>query len=129
MKKSLFAFFLFFIAACANQSKEEKKAEQLVRLYVDSLNHNSSNYQIIKYKDFHAIYSTVDDDPNYERYKNNPPKLDSIQKKFIPTIRAWVIYVTFKGKDKYGNFGEHVYQCAIDKKLSKCIVGIGVDNN
>ncbi|MDB4902781.1 MAG: hypothetical protein JWQ63_2062 [Mucilaginibacter sp.] len=80
------------------------------------------------YKHFHTIYSTVDDDPNYERYKNSPQKLDSIEKNFSPKIRAWVIYVTFKGKDKYGNFGEHVYQCAINKNLSKCVVGIEVDN-
>jgi hypothetical protein len=128
MKKTLFIVLLFFIAACSNSSSEEKKAKQLVKLYLDSLNHKINGYEIIGYEDFHPIFTTVEDDPNYEKYKNNSSKLDGIKEKYVPKIRAWVIYATFKGRDNYGNFGKHFYQCVVDKKLSKCIVAIEVNN-
>ncbi len=127
MRKIPFIIMLCFIAACGN-SREQKKAEQLVKSHLDSLNHNSNHYEIISYKDFHPVYTTVEDDPNYEKYKNTLSKLDSVNRKYSPKIRAWVIYVTFKGKDNYGNFGKHIYQCAINKNLSKFIVGIEVNN-
>jgi|GEM_PF-5028973 len=126
MKKLTFIVALFF-AACSI-SQEQKKAEQLVKLYLDSLNNQSNKYQIDQFENFHAIYTTIDDDPNYERYKNDSAKLDSIDAHFSPKIRGWIIYVVFKGTDDYGNFGEHTYQCAIDKNLSKCIVGLEVNH-
>ena len=116
------------IVSCGKSSREEKKAEHLVKSFLDSLNHNSNNYQIIGYKDFHPIYTTAEDDPNYEKYKQNSSKLDSINANYSPKVRGWIIYVTFQGMDNYGNFGKHIYQCAIDKSLSKLIVGIEVNN-
>jgi hypothetical protein len=59
MRKLLFCALFFLIAACSNNSKEQGKTEQLVKLYLDSLNHNSNNYQIVGYKHFHTIYSTL----------------------------------------------------------------------
>ncbi|CAN5212798.1 hypothetical protein BH09BAC6_BH09BAC6_35810 [soil metagenome] len=128
MKKLLFVFFLFFMAACTYKSKEENKAEQSVKRYLDSLDHNSHSYQIIAYKGLRATYTELEDDPIYDRYRNVSSKLDSIKKKFSPKIKAWVIFVKFKGKDMYGNFGKHVYLCAIDANLSKCTVVTEVDN-
>jgi hypothetical protein len=116
------------MTACTYKSKEENKAEQSVRHYLDSLDHNSHSYKIIAYKGLRPTYTELEDEPNYDRYKNSPSKLDSIKRKFSPKIRAWAIFVKFKGKDMYGNFGEHVYLCSIDKNLSKCSVAIEVDN-
>jgi hypothetical protein len=67
------------------------------------------------------------DHPNYEKYKNDPVKSDSVRKKYKPKITAWVINVTYKGKDGYGNIGTHKYQCVIDTGLSKCVVGIEIE--
>jgi hypothetical protein len=128
MKKIPFVFFLFLMTACVYKSKEEKKAEQSVKYYLDSLDHNSHSYQIIAYKGLRATYTELEDDSNYDRYRNVSSKLDSIKRKFSPKIRAWVIFVKFKGKDMYGNFGKHVYLCAIDKNLSKCSVVTEFDN-
>jgi hypothetical protein len=70
----------------------------------------------------------LEDDSNYIRYRNIPSKLDSIKRRFSPKIRAWSIFVKFKGKDMYGNFCKHVYLFAIDENLSKCVVVTEVDN-
>ncbi len=95
MRKLLFIIPLFLIAACNNNSRQQKKAEALVKLYLDSLNGNSSNYQILGYKNFQAIYTSVDDDPNFKRYRFNQSKIDSIEKNFSPKVRGWMIFVVF----------------------------------
>jgi hypothetical protein len=121
MKKILFITLLFFVA-CSTNPPQERKAEILVKVYLDSLNNNTKDYEILKYKNLQPIYNTVNNDPNYERYKNLPLKLDSIRIHFKPQITAWVIYVKFRGKDQFNNLGIHYSQCWINKNLSKCVV-------
>jgi|ERR1700761_1615718 len=128
MKKKLLAVILCSLVSCNRNKAEEIKAEKLVKMYLDSLNQNTNNYAIIGYENVHPIYTTVEDEPNYEKYKNTPSKLDSINRTYSPKIRSWIIYVTFKGKDNYGNLGKHTYQCTMDKNLSKFVAGIEVDN-
>ncbi|MDB5025087.1 MAG: hypothetical protein JWP78_2842 [Mucilaginibacter sp.] len=43
-------------------------------------------------------------------------------------IRAWMIPVTDKGEDSYGNIGKHEYLCALTKDLTKGVAGIKVRN-
>jgi hypothetical protein len=116
------------MTTCITKSSEEKKAEQSVKNYLDSLDHNSKDCKIIAFEGLRPTYTELEDDPNYDRFKDTPPKLDSIKRKFSPKIRAWAMFVKFKGKDMYGNFGEHIFLCAIEKDLSKCSVVIEVDN-
>jgi hypothetical protein len=125
MKKLLFIIPLFLMTACNNNSKQQQKAESLVKLYLDSLNGNSDNYQILEYKNFQAIYTSADEDPNFKQYRFNPAKIDSIEKNFSPKVRGWIIYVGFKGKGKYAN-GVHEYQFEINKDLSRRIAAIEV---
>ncbi|HZY37521.1 MAG TPA: hypothetical protein VFE53_12775 [Mucilaginibacter sp.] len=128
MKALFFLLFILLLTACVSKSNEENKAEQSVKYYLDSLEHNSKGYKIIAFKGLRPTYTALEDDPNYDRYKNNQSKLDSIKRRFAPKIRAWVIFVKFKGKDMYGNVGEHIFLCAIDQSLSKCSVVIETDN-
>jgi hypothetical protein len=121
MKIFLCITLLLFVACSANPP-QEKRVEMLVKVYLDSLNTNTKDYEILKYKNLQPIYNTVNDDPNYERYKNAPLKLDSIRVHFKAQITAWVIYVKFRGTDQFDNLGIHYSQCWIDKNLSKCLV-------
>lgn len=107
------------------QTPERLKAETAVRHYLDSLN-RPNKYEIVGFSDFFAIHTDYNDDPNYDKLKYDRAKADSIRKHYMPQVRAWVIYVTYRGKDDYGNFGEHRYQCALTKNLTKCVVGIEV---
>jgi hypothetical protein len=126
MRKLLFMGFLM-IGSCTMQTPERLKAESAVKYYLDSLN-KPDKYELIGFNSFHSIYTDYNDDPNYDRLKYNRVKADSIRKYYKPQVRAWIIYVRYRGKDGYGNFGTHTYQCALDKKISKCIVGIEVGN-
>jgi len=110
-----------------SKSPEELKAEVSVKKYLDSLN-KSSKCEIISFDDLHPKYTTYEDDTNYDKYQKQPLKLDSIKKNFKPALIAWSIFVTYKGKDDYGSYGKHRYLCALNKDLSKCIVGIQIDN-
>jgi hypothetical protein len=93
------------------------------------LNGNSNNYQILGYKNFQAIYTSADEDPNFKQYRFNPAKIDSIEKSFSPKVRGWIIYVVFKGKGKYGTLVEREFQFAINKDLSKRVAAIEMSNN
>jgi hypothetical protein len=126
MKCALFILFLI-ASSCTllNQTPEQHKAEIAVKRYLDSIN-KPVQYEIIDFSNFHPIYFTYDDDPQYDKYKNDRLKADSIKKNFKPTIRAWMIHVTYNGKDSYGNIGKHKYLCALTKDLTKCVVGIEV---
>lgn len=128
MKKLLF-IGVMLILACNINSPEQKKAEALAKVYLDSLNHNSGNLEIINFERVYSIHNSLADDPNYEKFKYDPLKSDSIRKHFKPQITGWIIHVTFKGTDGYSNFGIHKYQCLIDKRLSKCVVGIEVGSS
>jgi hypothetical protein len=129
MRKLLFIIPLFLMASCNSNNRQQQKAESLVKLYLDSLNGNSNNYQILGYKNFQAIYTSADEDPNFKRYRFNPAKIDSIEKNFSPKVRGWIIYVVFKGKGKYGTLGEREFQFAINKDLSKRVAAIEMSNN
>jgi hypothetical protein len=129
MKYIVLFGFILFIASCTilDSSPEQKKAEISVKKYIDSIS-TPIKCKIINFNDFHPTYFTYEDDPQYDKYKNNKFKADSIKKNFKPTIRAWVIYVTYNGKDSYGNIGKHKYICALTKDLNKCVAGIQIDN-
>lgn len=102
------------------RTPEKIKAENAVRLYLDSLNKNNK-YEIIGFSNFFSINTDYNDDPNYDKLKYNPVKADSIRKYYKPHIKAWFIDVTYRGKDGYGNLGEHKYLCGLNKNLSKCV--------
>jgi len=125
--KKLIIISLLILSGCLPKGAEELKAERAVKVYLDSLNDHHS-CKILSFRHFHSIFDTYEDDPNYDKYKDIPSKLDSIKKHYTPKLRAYIIYVRFQGKDAYGNFGTHTYQCAVDKNLKKCVVGIGVGN-
>jgi hypothetical protein len=125
--RKLFMILIFCLAACDLCSTEEKKAESLVRPRLQNFNRSSDDYKIIDFKSLHPIYTTFEDDSNYDKYKKAPAKIDSIKKNYKPFITGWVVYVKYKGKDEYGNVGIHTYQCGLDSKLSKVVVMIEVD--
>src|SRR6201986_48186 len=115
LKTSLFLTFCMCVCSCSNPSPQEKKAQTLVKLYLDSLN-KDFKYELIGYHDFHPIYDTV-------AIPTGQAGLPA--KKTDPPVRAWVIYVDYLGKNGDRNVGKHSYQIALDKDLSKHIVEIG----
>ncbi len=128
MKNFIFLLLILIISSCVSKSIEEAKAETLVKNYLDSLEHNKKGYKIIGFEDLRATYTMVEDAPNYDKYKNNQLKLDSIKRGFSPKIRSWVIFVKFSGRDLEGNFGEHIFLFAIDKDMLKCSSPFQADN-
>ncbi|MGN6638214.1 MAG: hypothetical protein ACTHJ8_04825 [Mucilaginibacter sp.] len=122
--KKLALIGTLILFSCNSKSIEQRKAEVLVKKYLDSMN-NNKNYEITKFNEFHPIYDSFADDSSYEKLKNNPLKLDSLKKAFKPTITSWGIFVTFKGT-QHDNEGTHTYQCLINKNLTKCIVCLDV---
>jgi hypothetical protein len=128
LRKIFLGIYVVSMVSCVGNSQSEMKAETAVKNYLDSLYHNSRSYQIIEFKGLRPAYTKLEDDPSYNKYKKVPSKLDSVEKRFSPKVRGWSIFVKFKGKNMYGKVGKHIYLCAIDKTLSKCIVAIEVDN-
>ena len=125
--KKIFYFLLVILFACNQKSPDQKKAEKLVGIYLDSLNGSLKKAEIIDFGKIHPIYNSYANDPNYDKFKDNKLKLDSIKTHFIPQLTGWEIYVSFKDKDTHGYFGTHTYQCVIDKNLTKCYVGLATD--
>ena len=114
---------LLLCGACVSKSPEQEKAEKLVKRYVEKLCHNSSDCKI-SCTHFRPFYAAVEEEPEYEKFKDDRRKLDSLKKKFSPKIRGWGISVRFYGKNQYCVTGDHQYQIAIDKDISKIIVGV-----
>jgi hypothetical protein len=108
-----------------NHNPGQEKAETAVKKYLDSLN-QSAKYEIVGFDKAKAVYNGISDDPNFEKYKFDRSKIDSIQKHFKPSVVEWIIFVTYKGKNSKGVDGEYKYQCVINKDLTKCVAGIEV---
>jgi len=103
-----------------NSSPQQQKAEIAVKKYLDSLD-APVKCEIVKFSNFHPFYFTYEDDPLYEKYKSIPLKVDSIKRNFKPSVRGWAIYVTYKGKDLFGDIGRHAGLCGLNKDLTKCV--------
>jgi hypothetical protein len=121
-------FILLLIAASCNQPAHDLnqgKAQIAVKKYLDSLN-QSSKYEVVGFDKVKAVYNGIGDDPNFEKYKFDRSKIDSIQKHFKPSVIEWIIFVTYKGKNNKGIGGEYKYECVVNKGLNKCVTGIEV---
>ncbi len=106
---------------------KQQKAEYLVTKFLDSLN-KSTNYQIVAFEHLDTIFSTYSDERDFEKYKNDSLKVDSIQRHFKHKITGWSLYVIYQGRNSVGVLGKHVYVCGIDKELSKCFGGNEIVN-
>ena len=123
-------FILLLIAASCKQpapahDPNQEKAETAVKKYLDSLN-KSAKYEIVGFDKAKAVYNGISDDPDFEKYKFDRSKIDSIQKHFKPAVIEWVLFVTYKGKNGKGIDGKYKYECVVNKDLTKCVTGIEV---
>jgi hypothetical protein len=126
MKYSL--LILLLIAVSCNQPAHDinqGKAQIAVKKYLDSLN-QSSKYEIVEFDKINPVRNSYSDDPNFEKYKSDRAKIDSIEKHFKPTVIEWIIFVRYKGKNNKGVDGEYKYQCVVNKDLTKVVTGIEV---
>lgn len=101
------------------------KAEIAVKKYLDSLN-QSAKYEIVGFDKINPVRNGISDDPNFEKYKFDHSKIDSIQKHFKPSVIEWILFVTYKGKNNKGIDGKYKYECVVNKDLTKCVAGIEV---
>jgi hypothetical protein len=122
----VFFIILLLFAACVSKSAEQEKAEKLVKQYVQNLCHNSTDCKI-SYKPLRAVYTSVEDEPEYKKFEANSRKLDSLKRKFSPKIRGWTISVKFYGKNEFCVKGNHMYIIDIDKEISKVVVGVELE--
>jgi hypothetical protein len=126
MKYSLL-ILLLIVASCNQPAHDlnQGKAQIAVKKYLDSLN-QPSKYEIVGFDKAKAVYNGYSDDPNFEKYKYDRSKMDSIQKHFKPSVIEWIIFVTYKGKNGKGINGEYKYECVVNKDFTKCVAGIEV---
>jgi hypothetical protein len=126
MKYTLF-ILLLIVASCTQPAHDpsQEKPQIAVKKYLDSLN-QPAKYEIVGFDKAKAVYNGISDDPNFEKYKFDRSKIDSIQKRFKPSVIEWIIFVTYKGKNGKGIDGEYKYECVVSKDLTKCVTGIEV---
>src|ERR1700742_3850838 len=100
MKYSLLILLLVAVA-CKQQpapvhadDPNQGKAETVVKKYLDSLN-QSSKYEIVEFDKINPVRNSYSDDPNFEKYKFDHSKMDSIQKHFKPSVIEWIIFVRY----------------------------------
>jgi hypothetical protein len=119
MKKLIFILFVLCTISCVRPDSKQQLAERLVTIYLDQVNNNKS-YNIISFAQLDTVFSSYDEELDYNKNKNNLKKVDSIKRTFKPKIKSWVMYVTYEGKNNVGVVGRHIYVCGIDKDFNKC---------
>src|SRR5258708_38987782 len=93
---------LLLIIACKHVDPRsgQKKAEDLVKHYLDSALKGQGDYKIINFGKVDTIFSDYD----RVKYGKDSLKADSIKKHFKPQINGWSIYTVYEGNDAFGVF-------------------------